>query len=146
MKRLRFPNDLIDGVGHLISQHMFNYDETWTDAAVRRLVSRVGRPALPGLLALRRADAAATLGTSPDPRSTESLESRISEVLGRDSALGLKDLAVDGDDLAELGIARGPAMGRILKELLETVLDDPEQNTRDRLLDIAAKVRAKHGA
>lgn len=146
MKRLRFPNDLIDEVGHLISQHMFNYDETWTDAAVRRLVSRVGKPALPGLLALRRADAAATLGTSPDPRSTEGLESRISEVLGRDSALGLKDLAVDGDDLAELGIARGPAMGRILKELLETVLDDPEQNTRDRLLDIAARIRAKHGA
>jgi hypothetical protein len=37
-------------------------------------------------------------------------------------------------------------MGRILAELLETVLDDPEQNTREKLLEIAGKIKDKYGA
>ena len=42
-----------------------------------------------------------------------------------------------GGDLASIGIAPGPAMGAMLKELLETVIDDPSLNERERLLDIA---------
>jgi poly(A) polymerase/tRNA nucleotidyltransferase (CCA-adding enzyme) len=31
-------------------------------------------------------------------------------------------------------------MGLILNDLLETVLDDPSQNSREKLLEIAAKI------
>jgi tRNA nucleotidyltransferase (CCA-adding enzyme) len=54
--------------------------------------------------------------------------------------LSLKDLAVNGDDLKlELGIPRGPKIGIVLEALLESVLDDPEQNERGRLLKIAKR-------
>jgi poly(A) polymerase/tRNA nucleotidyltransferase (CCA-adding enzyme) len=145
LKRLRFPNDEIGQVRHLIAQHMFNYEDSWTDAAVRRLVSRVGMDALPALFSLRRADAAATQGLALDPRSTESLERRIAEVVKKDTALKIKDLAIGGEDLAALGIPRGPVMGRILQELFETVLDDPEQNQAERLKAIAGKIKTKYG-
>jgi len=36
-------------------------------------------------------------------------------------------------------------MGRALAELLEAVLDDPELNTRERLLEIAERIKGKHG-
>jgi hypothetical protein len=39
-----------------------------------------------------------------------------------------------------IGIQNGKIMGFILKELLETVLDDPEQNTREKLLEIAERI------
>jgi len=45
--------------------------------------------------------------------------------------------------LAQLGIPRGPLMGRILKELFETVLDDPGQNTKETLLRIAQRLHEK---
>ena len=49
----------------------------------------------------------------------------------------LSDLAVDGDDLLEIGFRAGPDVGRALQELLELVVDDPEMNTRHALLDRA---------
>ena len=45
------------------------------------------------------------------------------------------DLAVDGDDLTSLGIT-GPAVGKTLRKLLETVINDPAANTRDSLLGL----------
>jgi tRNA nucleotidyltransferase (CCA-adding enzyme) len=58
----------------------------------------------------------------------------------RGDALTRTDLAVSGSDLESLG-ARGPRIGQILAELLDRVLEDPALNTRDRLLDLARKMR-----
>jgi tRNA nucleotidyltransferase (CCA-adding enzyme) len=54
---------------------------------------------------------------------------------------GLKELAVNGDDLQRLGIPAGPRLGQILQMLLGHVLDDPAQNTRVRLLALAQAER-----
>jgi tRNA nucleotidyltransferase (CCA-adding enzyme) len=50
----------------------------------------------------------------------------------------VSDLAVDGTDLAKLGI-KGPAVGRTLRKLLEIVINNPEMNQKDILLDAAKK-------
>ena len=51
-------------------------------------------------------------------------------------------LAIDGNDLMrELKLKPGPAIGRIQDALLEEVLDDPERNTKDYLLE---RARALH--
>lgn len=61
----------------------------------------------------------------------------ISQILEQKSSFQIKDLAANGKDLAEIGIPKGPQMGIILNELLETVFDDPDQNQKDQLLAIA---------
>jgi tRNA nucleotidyltransferase (CCA-adding enzyme) len=50
----------------------------------------------------------------------------------------LADLGVDGEDIQREGIARGPTLGKILRALLEWVVEDPSRNTRDDLLHRAA--------
>ncbi|MBO4546645.1 MAG: polynucleotide adenylyltransferase, partial [Treponema sp.] len=62
---------------------------------------------------------------------------RVAAVLEQKSAMGLKDLAVGGDDLIAAGIPAGKTLGAILKELFETVTDDPSMNSRDALLGLA---------
>ena len=52
----------------------------------------------------------------------------------RSSPHRLRDLAVDGNDLIELGFKPGPQLGRILHELLDAVVEDPALNIRDQLL------------
>ena len=47
----------------------------------------------------------------------------------------ISDLAVDGDDLQQLGV-KGPALGATLRKLLEVVINEPGMNTRDQLLAI----------
>ena len=140
--RFKYPNNTMDKVCHLIEEHMFHYEDNWTDAAVRRFIIRAGEKNLADLYALRRADGYAQAGIEPSPDSLlplmEMME-RVDKILAEKNALSLGDLAVNGNDLMEAGISRGKQMGIILRELLETVLDDPKLNTKEKLLDIAKK-------
>lgn len=140
MRRLRFTVKEEREACHLVRQHMFHYEDSWTDAAVRRFVARVGVESLEGLFALRAADGYAQGRKRVPGENIEAFRERIADVLARDHALGMKDLRVGGEDLASIGVTRGPAMGRVLAELLETVLDDPSLNERERLLAIARRL------
>jgi putative nucleotidyltransferase with HDIG domain len=136
--RLKFPNAVIKRVCHLIAQHMFNYDSTWTDAAVRRFIIRVGRENLEDLFILRTADAQGMRNLPADTRGLEELRHRIASVLQREEALSLKSLKVSGDDIKKtLALPSGPAVGKILGFLFESILEDPALNEREKLLLIA---------
>lgn len=138
--RFRYPNSVIDSVVHLIEEHMFHYEEVWKDAAVRRFIIRVGEEHLPNLYRLRMADAYATTGIEPPWDFLLPLIRRVDGVLAGSRAFSLKDLQINGNDLLSLGVKPGPFMGIILRELLETVVDDPDLNSREKLLEIAGEI------
>ena len=50
-----------------------------------------------------------------------------------------EDLAIDGNDLKELGIPAGRELGNVLKELLDAARKNPELNEKSLLLDLASK-------
>lgn len=133
LRRLRYSNDEREKVTHLIRHHMFYYQPEWTDSAVRRFARAVGVENIPDLIALRLADMAGNTKKSGDTRPLQALLQRVEEVIAKDTALSVKDLAIGGKELAELGVAPGPAYGRILRALLEQVLDTPELNEPERL-------------
>ncbi len=143
MVRLKFPNAQIDAVCHLIKEHMFNYESSWSDAAVRRFVQRIGAQNIDSLFDLRLADIYGMHKVSVRLHDTAvcgkllELRERVDGVLSQKSAMGLKDLAVNGGDLIALGIPAGKKLGAILHELFETVTDDPAMNSRDALLGLA---------
>ena len=56
------------------------------------------------------------------------------EICQKHECMNLKDLAVTGTDLIALGIPPGKEIGRILNQLLEIVLEEPERNTKEELL------------
>jgi poly(A) polymerase/tRNA nucleotidyltransferase (CCA-adding enzyme) len=118
---------------------MFNYTEEWSDAAVRRFLHRVGSEYVEDLLALRIADIYGMRRRLPKGAGVDRLRERIGRIQERKNALSLADLAVDGNELQEAGIPRGPAIGSTLRFLLETVLEDPELNERDTLIEIATR-------
>jgi len=140
LTRLKYPNAVIDKVCHLIKQHMFLYTDEWSDSAVRRFIARIEVENLEDIYKLRRADIYGFSGKNPDYRSIEQLVERVNKVLEMGNAFTIKNLAVSGNDLMAKGIPGGKMIGVILKELLETVLDDPAQNTKEKLLEIAARL------
>jgi len=144
LSRLKYPNRLTEQVCHLVGQHMFHYEPSWTDAAVRRFLIRVKIENLDDLFLLRLADARGTAGIQIPPDHQLLFRQRIDSVLEKQKALQLKDLAVDGKDLIELGIAPGPRIGQILKELFECVTEDPALNDKKRLLEIAFEVNKRY--
>ena len=57
------------------------------------------------------------------------------EILARGDCLSLKDLAVRGDDLVAAGVPAGRKIGEILGLMLQDVLETPEHNRKEFLLE-----------
>jgi tRNA nucleotidyltransferase (CCA-adding enzyme) len=135
--RLHLPQSLTAAVANLVRNHMFNYDSSWSDAAVRRFINKVGRDAVDDLFELRAADNVGS-GQPRDAGELGDLRRRVAEQLQAHVALTLRDLAIHGDDLiAELGLAPGPTVGRTLDALLDQVIADSSLNDRATLLALA---------
>lgn len=145
MASLKFSNDEIKKVRHLVKEHMFHYESSWSDAAVRRFIIRAGAENLEDLFLLRLADIYGMhriplQENSPSWKLLAELKNRIEKILNENSALSLKDLKINGKDLMEAGIPSGKTMGKILNELFETVTDSPEMNDKEKLTALAKKI------
>lgn len=134
MRRLKFDNDTTDKVKKLTAEH----DRLIKNEPnrVRRAVSKIGKELFPYFLKVRRADIMAQNPEKQRERLTEleKLEGLYQEILEKDEAVSVKELAVDGKDLIASGVKQGKQIGEILSELLEIVLEEPEKNTKEALL------------
>jgi len=132
LSRLRYSNQIIDQVSLLVDKHMFTTGVT--DKGVRRLIRKMGEELIFPLLELRRADVVAQ-GKGGHTQDVDELEEKIKLELERKPPFGLKDLAVNGNDLMEsFNLPPSPLVGQILNHLLEMVLDEPELNHKENLL------------
>ncbi|HEY2405548.1 MAG TPA: HD domain-containing protein [Polyangiaceae bacterium] len=142
LERLRFSNDERARIVALVRHHLICYDETWSDAAVRRWIRRVSSDLLPDLYSLNDAD---IRGKGKDPAEDLArlgrLKEHVARVIAEGAALSVSELAVDGHALMkELGIKPGPELGRVLRSLLEEVTEDPTLNERETLLTRAREL------
>ncbi len=138
-KRLRLSNEQREKLFKLVRYHMFHYQPKDTDAAIRRMIKRVGLQYIDDILDLREGD---RLGSGAKRTSwrLEELKQRIVDQLNQ--PMDTNDLALDGHDLiAELKLKPGKLIGEILDHLLELVLEDPELNTKEELLKKASEFR-----
>lgn len=144
LRRWRLDKATIDEVAHLVRNHMFWYQPDWTSSAVRRFIRKVGLEQVPTLFALRKADNVGSGARTPRMYALNELWLRVQEEIQRANAFSKDDLVIDGNDvMRELGIPPGPEVGRVLRELFERVLDEPELNERQRLLALAREVHAQ---
>ena len=142
LDRLHEPRAVTERVAHLVRQHMFRYEPSWTDSAVRRFIGKVGPDAIEELFALREADNAGS-GVARDADELSELRARVVAELRAGPALDRSALAIDGSDLiAELGLAPGPGLGRVLEALVERVIEDPALNEAPTLLLLARDLAA----
>jgi putative nucleotidyltransferase with HDIG domain len=145
LTRLRFPKRAVEYVSLLVARHMFHYEPSWSDAAVRRFLTRVPAGAVDDLFSLRLADIygmtrSKSVISGARRENLIEFRERILRILEAKQALSLKDLAVNGYDLRQIGIPAGKLIGTVLNELLDAVLADPAKNTREHLLSVAGEL------
>ncbi|GIW67571.1 MAG: HDIG domain-containing protein [Candidatus Parcubacteria bacterium] len=140
LERLRYSNEIIKKVTHLVSQHMFYLEiDKVTPAAVRRLVRRVGQENLEDLFKLRHADRIGSGVPKAEPYRLRYLRYLIEKV--HLEPITPKMLNINGYDLLNLGVPHGPKIGWILKALLEEVIDDPTKNNKEYLIERAKELK-----
>jgi tRNA nucleotidyltransferase (CCA-adding enzyme) len=137
---LRSSGTLRKKVTQLVELH-----DLWlppTPAVARRWLGRLGEEQLRDLLALERGD---TLAHAPEDQASRLARLAEWEALAEETAaerqcVSLRDLAVNGKDLMELGFAPGPALGKALASLLEGVVEGRLANEKAALLAKAAEL------
>ncbi|MBR5468437.1 MAG: CCA tRNA nucleotidyltransferase [Firmicutes bacterium] len=66
----------------------------------------------------------------------ENAQKELADIIEKNECLTIKELAVTGDDIKALGVKDGKKIGEILKAMLNTVLENPELNSKEKLTDI----------
>jgi len=137
MMRLKFSNEWITRVTGLVSNHMFDYKQELSDRAIRRFIKRVGADNVDGLIALRKADDLAHGWGRDFEKDIEKFENRIDSQINKSHPFTISDLAVNGHDVIKIvGLQPGPRIGQILNQLLEVVIEKPEHNKKNKLIEI----------
>jgi poly(A) polymerase/tRNA nucleotidyltransferase (CCA-adding enzyme) len=133
LSRLHAPKKILDDVVHLVRQHQFNYNVgEVSEAGVRRLLKRVGPEYMDDLLKVREADRIGSGVPKAVPYKLRHLQFMIEKV--QQDPISPKMLALKGDEVMEIaGIAPSPKVGMIINALMEEVLDDPSNNTKEYL-------------
>ena len=135
MRRLTFDNESISKVCRLVKFHDYRIEDS--SKAFRRAVSKIGADIMDMLFLVEYADVLS--------QSDKMLEEKLSKINSgverfeyitqNAQPLSIKELALTGADLIAAGVKPGPNMGEILKKMLDKVLDEPEANTKENLLE-----------
>lgn len=134
LRRLKFDNDTIDKVCRLVAGHDNN--PPVSEKSIRRAMVRLGIEAYPAIFSVKRADILAQSDYKREQKLdyVREYEECYHRILEKGQCLALKDLAVTGKDLIEAGMKPGPDLGKVLKELFDIVLEEPEKNTKEYLM------------
>ena len=136
LRRLKFDNDTIGKVSRLIRYHD---DRPMPEMrSVRRAVNRIGEDLFPLYLEVQQADMLAQSEYRREEKAArlQGVTECYHKVLEEKQCVSLKTLAVTGRDLIQAGYKPGPELGEVLKEMLEHVLEEPTDNTKDKLMMI----------
>lgn len=138
LQRLKFDNATIARVKRLVFWHDYGMGQTPTLRSFRKSLSKMGADLFEDYTYIKRADTLAQSQYKQEEKlkNLEVLKGYYKEIQEQQQCLTLKDLALTGKDLMEYGMKPGKEMGIMLHYLLECVLENPEWNTRDALLDV----------
>ena len=137
MRRLKFDCATMDAVCGLVYWH--DYNPKLTRGRVRRAIVTCGKEQYPALFAVKRADILAQSSYQREEKLAyvDNFEKLYETVIKEGDCISLKQLAVHGRDILSLGVCQGRQVGEILKMLLELVIEDPDKNEYESLMQAA---------
>ena len=137
MQRLRFDNDTVACVSKLVKYSCTCIEND--DISLRRAMSEMGIE-LMDLWFLFQRVRLYTFASQEQKIQQEYLESlyrRYEWIMESGHCVNLKEMKINGKDLIQLGCEPGVRLGELLKDLLDCVIEKPENNSKERLIQLA---------
>ncbi|WP_312092940.1 CCA tRNA nucleotidyltransferase [Aminipila sp.] len=140
LKNLKFDNLTVNNVCQLVKYHDADINES--NQFIKKWLNKIGDSQFDRLLQVKYAD---VMGQSDYQREKklkklENIEKMKQQVFQESQCYSLKDLAVNGRDLIEIGIQDGKKIGEILEWLLEQVIENRLENKRGDLIKAAKSI------
>ncbi|MHB8129911.1 MAG: CCA tRNA nucleotidyltransferase [Mobilitalea sp.] len=141
LKRLKFDNDTLYDVVHLIRWHDYRF--VLTPAGMRKAASKVGKEYMELLFEVNRADTSAKNPehTGEKFERLEAARQLYRGIEARGECVSLKELSINGKDLIAAGFKPSRELGEVLNRLLALVIEEPKLNQKEILLTRALKLR-----
>jgi poly(A) polymerase/tRNA nucleotidyltransferase (CCA-adding enzyme) len=150
LRRLKYDIVTTRQVISLVKNHMYHYTREWTDASVRKFIKKVNlnehylKPETIESFPLFKLRASERLGNGLKNIAItdrqKDFEKRLLDIYNASHDLEIKDLKINGNVLmATFRIAEGEQIGKILKFLLDQVLEEPTLNNQLDLLKLATE-------
>ena len=133
LRDLRFDNRTVEHVKVLAEYFLQDVDTD--EVSIRRLVSNMSKELFEKRIALKKIYAK-TIKNEHLLEQLKLIDDRYQLIVNRGDCLSLKELKLAGADLIKLGYAPGKELGDILDMLLEKVLENPQLNDKEQLLNI----------
>lgn len=136
LKRLKFDNDTIDTVSKLVRYHDYGNGVDPDMRMVRRAMNKIGENIFPLLFPVKYADLMAQSDYKRQEKTAtlEKWKALYEQIVAQSQCVSLRTMAVTGSDLIAAGMKPGRELGATLNRLLELVLENPQNNTKEFLL------------
>lgn len=134
LSELKYSKEIVKSVARLVSLHMRPLD--CGPAGVRRII-RDTENLFDQWLQLKIADSPPTMPAAEFQKLLADFKALVEVERNRPVGSPYSNLAISGDDLISLGLKPGKKIGEILKWLHEEIIEQPELNTREQLIDKA---------
>ena len=136
LRRLRFDNLTIGQVGRLVNCH--DDKVSLKPERLRKYISKLGCELFEALLKVKEADmlAQSLYLRKEKEEELKRLGEEYEKICISQDCLSLKELELTGNDLIMLGMKPGKEIGDMLQQVLEHVLENPENNKKDILLQL----------
>lgn len=136
LHRLKFDNSTLKNVCLLIKEsNTFVYERTPFN--LKKFINKIGIQNLNDLFLFQNLLLDGDMKSINDVDCTKNM---VETIINSKEPLSIKDLAINGNDLIYLGVPKGILIGLILNKLLDYVLENPNKNTNNALLDIAKNI------
>ena len=137
MTRLKFDNKTKEEVITLVLYHDADIHPGFR--SVKRWLNKIGYETLRRLIDIKLADIKAHSLTNRWGRVNVCFDvlELTDTIVKEQQCFTIKDLAINGHDVMSLGIEAGPKVGKVLKHLLNKVIDEELSNERDKLIEEA---------
>lgn len=134
LKRLKASNEIIEKVTLLIDKHMTQHAD-YKEKGLKKLLAILGEYEIFTLIKLQKADRLCS-NINADISDLIDREKKIKEIIEKKEPYAIKHLAINGNDLINLGYNKGKIIGEILNYLLKRVMEKPELNEKEKLIQI----------
>ena len=137
LKTYRYDNETAHKVIELIKNHDIVIENN--EKQIKRYLNRFGVELFYDIIDVHIAD---DTGKSPDFQHRievyKQVKDTVKRIISQNECFSFKDLAVNGNDMTELGY-KGKAIGDILRHLLDKVIDGEIPNEKEILINEAKK-------
>ena len=140
LKRMKYDNETINKVVTLIKYHD---RDVRSKKSIRKLLSLIGEDLFRDLLKVKKADALAQNPKFYKEKEEKLIETekKLNEIIKAQECFTIKNLNVDGKDLIALGIKPGKDIGIILNNLLNKVIENPNLNNKEILINMIKNLK-----